>query len=77
LDDWLTGLSIPTGKRSTDNRTPGNSYSELFHDGHLEISEPGTLPFGTNGSEWQVERRYAWSSEVFHQEDYRKLNSKK
>ncbi|HVB41326.1 MAG TPA: hypothetical protein VNF47_01305, partial [Streptosporangiaceae bacterium] len=61
------GVLIPTGKRSTDNRTPGNSYTELFRDGYLEISEPGNLPLGTNGSEWQVERTYAWRSGAFHQ----------
>jgi hypothetical protein len=60
-----SGTLIPTGNRSTDNRTPGNSYTELFHGGDLEISEPGNLPFGPNGEEWQVERLYAWSSGAF------------
>lgn len=62
-DDTL----IPTGNKSTDNTTPGNSYTELFRGGYLEISEPGTLPFGPNGEEWQVERTYAWSAGEFRQ----------
>jgi len=61
------GTLIPTGNKSTDNTTPGNSYTELFHSGYLEISEPGTLPFDPNGEEWQVERTYAWSAGGFHQ----------
>ena len=61
------GTLIPTGNKSTNNTTPGNSYTELFHDGHLEISEPGNLPFGPNGEEWQVERTYAWSAGALHQ----------
>jgi hypothetical protein len=61
------GTLIPTGNKSTDNTTPGNSYTELFHGGYLEISEPGYLPFGPNGEEWQVERTYAWSAGAFHQ----------
>ena len=61
------GTLIPTGNKSTDNTTPGNSYAELFHSGYLEISEGGYLPFGTNGEEWQVERTYAWNAGAFHQ----------
>jgi hypothetical protein len=61
------GTLIPTGSKSTDNTTPGNSYTELFHGGHLETSEPGPLPFGPDGEEWQVERTYAWSAGEFHQ----------
>jgi hypothetical protein len=62
-DDTL----IPTGNKSTDNATPGNSFTELFHGGSLEISDPGNLPFGPDGEEWQVERTYAWSAGEFHQ----------
>jgi hypothetical protein len=62
-DDTL----IPTGNKSTDNATPGNSFTELFRGGYLEISQPGTLPFGPNGEEWQVERTYAWSAGEFRQ----------
>ena len=58
---------IPTGNRSTDNRTPGNSYTELFHGGDLETSDPGSLPLGPNGEEWQVDRVYAWRAGVFRQ----------
>ena len=61
------GTLIPTGNKSTDNTTPGNSYTELFRAGHLEISGPGNLPFGPNGEEWQVARTYAWSAGAFHQ----------
>jgi hypothetical protein len=62
-DDTL----IATGNKSTDNTTPGNSFTELFHGGDLEISEPSELPFGPDGEEWQVERTYAWSAGQFHQ----------
>ena len=62
-DDTL----IPTGNKSTDNTTPGNSFTELFHGGYLEISDPGQLPFGPDGEEWQVERTYAWRTGEFHQ----------
>jgi hypothetical protein len=61
------GTLIPTGNKSTDNTTPGNSYTERFHDGNLEISEPGTLPFGPNGEQWQVDRTYSWSAGAFRQ----------
>jgi pimeloyl-ACP methyl ester carboxylesterase len=58
---------IATGNRSTDNATPGNSYSEYFHDGDLSTSEPGSLPFGPNGEEWQIERTYKWTGGEFQQ----------
>jgi hypothetical protein len=58
---------VATGRKSTDNATPGNSYTELFRGGDLEMSEPGFLPFGPNGEEWQIERVYAWSAGTFRQ----------
>jgi pimeloyl-ACP methyl ester carboxylesterase len=58
---------VATGNGSTDNRTPGNSYVEFFRDGDLVTSEPGTLPFGPNGEEWQIERAYKWSARAFGQ----------
>jgi eukaryotic-like serine/threonine-protein kinase len=61
------GTLVPTGRKSTDNTTPGNSYTELFHRGDLEITEPGYLPFGPNGEEWQVDRVYAWHAGAFRQ----------
>ena len=61
------GTLIPTGNKSTDNTTPGNSFTELFHGGYLEISDPGYLPFGPDGEEWQIARTYAWSAGAFHQ----------
>lgn len=62
-----SGVLIPTGRMSTDNRTPGNSYTEVFSHGYLEIVNPGYLPFGPNGEEWQIGRTYAWRSRVFRQ----------
>lgn len=61
------GTLIPTGNASTDNATPGNSYAELFNDGDLDRIDPGSLPFGPNGEEWQIERSYAWRGEEFRQ----------
>lgn len=61
------GQLIPTGDKSTDNATPGISYTELFHDGDLETSEPGSLPFGPNGEEWQIEQTYSWRDGAFQQ----------
>ena len=58
---------VPTGRKSASFATPGNSYTELFRGGDLERTEPGTLPFGPNGEEWQVDRVYAWSGGVFRQ----------
>ena len=58
---------VPTGRKSANFATPGNSYTELFRGGDLERTEPGTLPFGPNGEEWQVDRVYAWSGGVFRQ----------
>jgi eukaryotic-like serine/threonine-protein kinase len=58
---------VPTGRKSTDNTTPGNSYTELFSGGDLEVSDPGSLPFAPNGEEWQVDRVYAWSGGAFRQ----------
>jgi len=61
------GTLVPTGRKSTDFTTPGNSYTELFRGGDLERTEPGNLPFGPNGEEWQVDRAYAWSAGAFRQ----------
>jgi hypothetical protein len=58
---------IPTGSASTDNTTPGNSYAELFSNGDLDRIDTGTLPFGPNGEEWEIERGYAWSGGVFRE----------
>ena len=58
---------IPSGLPSTDNTTPGNSYYEGFVGGDLERADPGTLPFGTNGSEWMVIRTYRWAGSYFAQ----------
>jgi serine/threonine-protein kinase len=58
---------VPTGRKSTDNTTPGEQYTELFDGGDLEISDPGPLPFGPNGEEWQVDRVYAWHAGAFSQ----------
>ena len=52
---------VPSGHGSTDNTTPGNSYFEGFFHGGIQVSEPGSLPFGTNGEEWQVIRDYDWN----------------
>lgn len=52
---------LPTGNASTDNTTPGNSYAELFSGGDLDRIDAGSLPFGPNGEEWEIERGYAWS----------------
>jgi serine/threonine-protein kinase len=58
---------VPTGRKSTDNTTPGNTYTELFSGGDLEVSDPGNLPLGPNGEEWEVDRVYTWSAGVFRQ----------
>lgn len=58
---------IPTGNASTDNLTPGNSYAELFGNGHLDRIDTSTLPFGPNGEEWEIERGYTWSGGVFRE----------
>ncbi len=58
---------IATGNASTDNTTPGNSYAELFGNGDLDRIDPGSLPFGPNGEEWQIERGYAWSGGEFRE----------
>jgi hypothetical protein len=61
------GTLMPTGKASKDNTTPGNSYAELFSDAGLDRIDPGTLPFGPNGEEWEIERSYAWRNGVFRE----------
>lgn len=58
---------IPTGRKSTNQLTPGNSLGEFFHDGHIVRSEAGSLSFGTNGDMWQVVRTYSWDSGAFHE----------
>lgn len=61
----LGGTLIPSGNSSTDNTTPGEQYTELFDHGDLEISTPGSLPYGPNGEEWQIGTVYAWSNGAF------------
>lgn len=58
---------VPTGHGSTDNTTPGNSYLERFSDGGIQESEPGSLPFGPNGEEWQVIHDYHWNGDALVQ----------
>jgi hypothetical protein len=58
---------VPSGHGSTDESTPGISYFERFYDGGIQESEPGTLPFGPNGEEWQVIREYHWNGNVLAQ----------
>lgn len=39
------GTLIPTGDASTDNTTPGNSYTEFFSSGDLDRIDTGVLSF--------------------------------
>jgi pimeloyl-ACP methyl ester carboxylesterase len=59
------GTLVATGNRSTDNGTPGNSYSERFDGNLLEIAAPSALPYGTNGSEWMVIKEWKWGGTQF------------
>jgi hypothetical protein len=59
------GTLAATGNRSTDNGTPGNSYSERFDGNLLEIAAPSALPYGTNGSEWMVTKEWKWGGTQF------------
>jgi hypothetical protein len=59
------GTLAATGNRSTDNGTPGNSYSERFDGNLIERANPSELPYGTNGSEWMVIKEWKWGGTQF------------
>jgi hypothetical protein len=56
---------VPSGNDASDNTTPGNEYFERFVDGGLEVSQPGSMPYGPNGEEWQIIRTYHWNGAAF------------
>jgi hypothetical protein len=58
---------VPTGSKSTDNSTPGIEFYMQFLNGGLQTGNPGTLPYGPDGEEWQVIQNYLWNGSAFAQ----------
>jgi hypothetical protein len=56
---------VPSGANSTDNTTPGEFYFERFFNGGLQVSDPGSLPYGPDGEEWQLAGEFLWKGTAF------------